>query len=179
MKYKRYIQPGGTYFFTVVTYNRKRVFSNTNNISSFMNAINCVQNNHPFDNLAYCILPDHIHMIWKLPDNDGDYPIRWQLIKSDFSRNYKNIDEIPTASRIRKHERMVWQRRYWEHYIRDDLDLKNHMEYVFYNPVKHRLAKSPFEWKYGNFSDYVSDGLYDQQWGLNIESNHFENIGHE
>ncbi len=132
MKYKRYFQPGGTYFFTVVTCNRRKIFVDEHEFQLFHQAIDYVQRNHPFQINAYCICPDHVHMIWTLSDNDSDYPTRWRLIKSNFSRNWTFKENIQiTSSRTKKHERMVWQRRYWEHYIKDEIDLKNLTSNIF------------------------------------------------
>ena len=180
MKYRRFIHPGGTYFFTVVTYNRKKIFYEDDAISLFMESITYVQKNHPYKILAYCICPDHIHMIWTLPEKDGDFPARWRLIKSHFSRHWKKEHQIAkTSSRKNKKEQMIWQRRYWEHYIRDDNDLKKHIEYIIYNPVKHGYVDAPCKWKYSNFMDFVDKGLYPVDWGMKINSKYFQNIGSE
>jgi putative transposase len=110
------------------------------------------------------VLPDHVHMIWTLPEGDSDYPTRWRLIKSGFTH------ALPDAggnqlSRQLKGERCVWQRRYWEHFIRDDQDLLRHVEYIHYNPVHHGLTKTPGEWPYTSFHRFVQRGLYPADWG--------------
>jgi putative transposase len=139
MEYKRYFQPGGTYFFTIVTCNRRKIFVDERAFQLFHESIDSVQRNHPFQIVAYCICPDHVHMIWTLPPDDSDYPTRWRLLKSYFSKNWTSVENIQmTSSRSNKNEKMVWQRRYWEHHIKDEIDLKNHIEYVHYNPVKHK-----------------------------------------
>ncbi len=176
MKYRRYFELGGTYFFTLVTYHRKNIFSNKNHILLFIESLNNTRLKHPFDLLAYIILPDHIHMIWKLPENDDDFPLRIRLVKSNFSRKYTGFELPQSTSRSHKKERMIWQRRYWEHYIRNENDLKNHTEYIFYNPVKHGYTISPYDWKYGNFQSYVESGLYEKDWGSMIEPGYFKDI---
>jgi putative transposase len=180
MKYQRYFQPGGTFFFTVVTCNRRKIFVNVHAFQLFHQSIEYVQQNHPFQINAYCICPDHIHMIWTLPDGDSDYPTRWRLIKSYFSRNWSYEENIQiTPSRTKKNERMIWQRRYWEHFIKDEFDLKNHVDYINYNPVKHKYVKSPLEWKESSFSDYVSDGLYACNWASEGDMNYLDKFGKE
>jgi putative transposase len=120
----------------------------------------------PYQIETAVVLPDHLHVIWSLPENDCDYPARWRLIKSYFTRRWEGANEILVdGSRRLKGERAVWQRRYWEHLIRDELDLKRHVEYIHYNPVKHGLVKTPVEWKYSSFHRYVKKGLYCVGWG--------------
>jgi putative transposase len=177
MRYRRYFEAGGTYFFTLVTYQRQRIFVDNHHVSIFLKGLQTIQKRQPFDLLVYCIMPDHIHMIWKLPEDDDDYPTRIRLVKSYFSRCYSGDEPKISASRADKKERGIWQRRYWEHYIRNEKDLVKHTEYIFYNPVKHGLVKSPREWNYGNFQWYVESGLYERNWGSEIEPGYFKEIG--
>jgi len=180
VKYKRYFQNEGTYFFTAVTYNRRKIFTTEAEIRLLHGAIEYVQQRHPFELIAYCICPDHIHMIWTLPENDSDYPTRWRLIKSYFSRNWPGPDSHTISqSRIGKGEKGIWQRRYWEHYIKDDTDLKNHIEYIHFNPVKHRLVQTPIEWQRSSFKDYVHNGLYASNWGSEENLNFLDGFGKE
>ena len=176
MKYRRYFEPGGTYFFTLVTYNRQKILKDEKNINIFIHGHHIIQQKKPFEMITFCILPDHVHMLWKLPDNDDDYPGRIRLLKSYFSKHYTGHESLKSASRIKKNERTIWQRRYWEHFIRSEKDLKHHTEYIFYNPVKHGYANSPSEWKYGNFMRYVKSGLYEKDWGSGIKLGYFKNI---
>ena len=165
MKYRRYYQSGGTYFFTVNTFDRKGLFWDIEARKLFMQSVTYVQTNHPFVIHAYCIMPNHIHMIWELPEGDCDYPTRWRLAKSHFSRHWLVADEKLTETRKRKKERAIWQRRYWEHYIRDAKDYRNHVDYIHYNAVKHGYVKAPKEWEGSSFKDYVKDGIYSEDWG--------------
>jgi putative transposase len=135
MQYRRSNTAGGTYFFTVNLQNRQQSLL-TNNIDLLRTAIDKVKIAHPFHIDAMVVLPDHLHAIWTLPQGDNDYSKRWQLIKAGFSRGIKN-DEYISASRKLKGERGIWQRRYWEHLIRDDADYENHVNYIHFNPVKH------------------------------------------
>jgi len=181
VKYRRHFQPGGTYFFTVVTYQRQPIFINPEAVALLMDSINHVQQDHPFTSIAHCICPDHIHVIWKLPQGDSDYPVRWRLIKAMFSRNWIPENPIPSSrSRIQKHERTIWQRRYWEHVIQDEKDLAAHIDYIHYNPVKHGLAQYPDQWEYSSFRKFIEDGYYSSDWVVRMNDNpKFNTIGKE
>ncbi len=154
--------PGGYYFFTVVTYKRKRIFHHEASIELIKSAIEQAQYSYPFETVASCLLPDHIHCIWKLPDDDVDFSRRWSFIKSHFSRNYhanhkrSNI----SVSRINKGEVAVWQRRFWEHQIRDERDLQKHVDYIHYNPVKHGYVEEPEDWSESSYLKFVEKGFY-------------------
>ncbi len=112
------------------------------------------------------ILPDHLHTIWTLPDDDSEFSTRWKRIKATFSRHYQGyiIEDISESMR-RKKEKGIWQRRFWEHMIRDQTDFNRHCDYIHYNPVKHGLVNSPLEWKHSSFRKFVEKGLYPTDWG--------------
>jgi len=125
----------------------------------------------PLTIISSVILPDHLHIIWTLPDNDINYPTRWRLIKSYFSRKWCSKSDITiNLSRKRKGEKEVWQRRYWEHLIIDEKDLEQHVEYIHYNPVKHEYVNSPYKWEYSSFKQFVSQGFYPEDWMANTEN---------
>ena len=107
------------------------------------------------------VLPEHFHFILTLPQNDSDFPNRIRQIKSYFSRNGLVPKHEKSHSRIRKKEKTVWQRRYWEHVIRDEEDFIRQIEYIHYNPVKHNLIESPKDWEYSSFHCYVDKKIYD------------------
>ena len=113
------------------------------------------------------ILPDHVHMLCTLPEGDADYPARLRLIKSAFTRSFaaKDASADPSPSRAAKGERAVWQRRYWEHTIRDEGDFRAHLDYIHINPVKHGLVASPRDWPHSTFQQWVDRGAYDPWWG--------------
>ena len=161
-QYKRCYQSGGYYFFTLVTYQRRPIFSNPENVKHLKISMNRVKKKYPFFLNAIVILPDHLHCLWKLPENDKDFSTRWRLIKRYFSM------EMNTLINHRK-EKEVWQRRFWEHVIRNEDDWQKHMDYIHYNPVKHGLAKSPGDWQHSSFNYWVENGLYEKNWG-SIES---------
>lgn len=180
MRYRRSRTAGATFFFTVVTYQRKKVLCLDENANLVKQAFATVKERHPFKIDAIALLPDHIHCIWTLPQDDRDFSNRWMLIKSYFTRQCKesNKNDI-TASRISKREQCVWQRRFWEHQIRDEKDFKAHVDYIHYNPVKHGLVKSPKDWLYSSFHREVKAGMYDNDWGVNNEVEFDAGVGHE
>ena len=165
MEYRRAKISGGTYFFTIVTYERMQILCNSENITALRAAFDHVKNQYPFSIDAVVILPDHVHCILTLPDGDSDYPLRLRLIKSFFSKRCKDLKSPSTPSRDHKREKSIWQRRYWEHAILDDKNFKRHVEYIHYNPVKHGLADAPKDWEYSSFHSYVRNGIYDREWG--------------
>ena len=119
---------------------------------------------HPFQIDGIVILPDHLHTLWTLPEGDDDYSLRWRQIKSAFSRRLDEGETV-SASRSRKRERGVWQRRFWEHTIRDDEDFARHLDYIHYNPVKHGHVKRVADWPYSSFHRHVQQGIYSLEWG--------------
>jgi len=155
MDYRRVFVPGGSYFFTVVTFERKPILKDEEAIFLLKNAFRRTQNKYPFRIDALVILPDHLHTIWTLPQNDIKYPLRWNLIKGYFTKNWMHTkSHNVSTSRIHRREKEVWQRRYWEHYISDEKDFLEHMDYIHSNPVKHGLVDDPFKWKYSTIHKY-------------------------
>jgi putative transposase len=122
-----------------------------------------VQERRPFGTVAICILPDHIHALWQLPDGDADYASRWSLFKSTFSRKLPPAASR-SASKSAKREKGIWQRRYWEHAVRDDVDLERHVDYIHYNPVKHKLVTRVVDWPHSSFHRYVEQGMLPADW---------------
>ena len=180
MKYIRSNQKGGTFFFTVVTYKRRRILCNEANIRRFYDIIAHVKKNHPFDVDAFVILHDHMHFIWTMPENDCDFSKRWMLIKKGFSMQcYIKDNYILTESMTTKREKAVWQRRFWEHQIRDERDFATHVDYIHYNPVKHGYVKRPRDWKWSTFKRYVKNGIYDVNWGSMEEIKFDDDVGNE
>lgn len=183
--YKRWFRDGGTYFFTVVTYNRRKIFCNSNARTSLHQAIAEVQALHPFEILAVVLLPDHCHCIWKMADDDDNFSVRWAMIKRRFTKLWLNSsrqDVSVSASRTKRGERGVWQRRFWEHLIRDQQDFARHMDYIHYNPVKHEYVLCPHQWKYSSFHRWVKENVYEFDWLCQCDENckppNFEVISH-
>ena len=123
-----------------------------------------VKHAHPFSILAMVVLPEHLHAVWRLPPGDADFALRWSLIKAGFSRRQEKHEHI-RASRQVKRERGIWQRRYWEHQIRDETDLARHVDYIHFNPVKHGWAKRPADWPHSTLHGYIERGMARSDWG--------------
>ncbi len=166
--YRRANTVGGTYFFTLVTYRRRRILANEQCRKWLRDAIEKTRVNHPFHVDAWVLLPDHLHCIWTLPQEDNDFSTRWNLIKGRFSRLARESlhrHEWMTPSKTKHRESTIWQRRFWEHEIRNDRDYQRHVEYIHYNPVKHGLVKRVRDWPHSTFARYVRNGVYPADWG--------------
>jgi len=180
MQYRRSKAEGGTFFFTLVTHFRRPFLCAPQNIGILRVSFKKVKKAHPFTIDAIVILPDHIHCLWTLPAGDNDYSTRWRLIKSAFSRQCDpSCQGVVSAGRRKRGEKAVWQRRFWEHTIRDERDYRNHVEYIHYNPVKHGLVDAPCEWEFSSFMSFVQSGLYAKDWGRGKEVLLAETVGHE
>ena len=83
------------------------------------------------------------------------------------------------AAPKKKKELTIWQRRFWEHCIRDEIDFVHHVDYIHYNPVKHGLVSAPKDWEYSSFHRYVMDGIYDVEWGADREIIFDATVGYE
>ena len=155
---------GRIYFFTVNLAERGNNDLLLRYIDDLRQAFRQTQRDHPFSIDAIVILPDHLHCLWRLRDNDADFSTRWQLIKARFSRAIEPGERI-SQSRLRKGERGIWQRRFWEHVIRDEDDYARHADYIHYNPVKHGYVKMASEWPYSSLHKWVEQGRYPEDWG--------------
>ncbi|MFQ5422489.1 MAG: transposase [Phycisphaerae bacterium] len=166
-EYRRAFQPGGTFFFTLVTHGRQPILCNATARSCLREAIQEVRVQLPFEMTAVVLLPDHLHAIWKLPDGDADFSKRWGRIKKGFTDRWLahgGAETTVSASRRRHRGRGVWQPRFWEHTLRDQADLIAHLDYIHYNPVKHDQASCPHAWPYSSFHRYVYMGRYATDW---------------
>lgn len=180
MKYRRAKTKGGTYFFTVVTHARKKFLCYEENAELIRNALKKVIKEHPFSIDAFVLLPDHFHCIWTLPDNDKDFSMRLRLIKSYFTRKCNNRYKTKISnSRAKKKEQNIWQRRFWEHQIKDEKDYAIHLDYIHFNPVKHGYVNAPKEWEYSTFHRYVKKGIYPVDWGANDDIKFDLTVGNE
>ena len=166
-EYRRFYHPGATWFFTVNLAERRGNRLLTERIDVLRAAFAHVKAHHPFTIDAIAVLPDHLHCILTLPDGDSDFSTRWGLIKSHFSRNIEKGERI-SKSRGKRGERGLWQRRFWEHLIRDEMDYQQHIDYIHWNPVKHGWAQCVKEWPYSSFHGYVRRGVYPEDWGNGI-----------
>jgi len=165
--YLRYRIDGGIYFFTVNLAERNRTLL-IERIDTLREAFRVVKEAHPFKIDAIVILPDHLHTIWTLPDGDHDFSQRWRQVKSAFSREIAKEERV-SRSRLRKQERGIWQRRFWEHAIRDEEDFRRHVDYIHFNPVKHGYVQKVADWPYSSFHQYVHLGILPVDWvGIGI-----------
>lgn len=169
--YRRAWHMGGTYFFTVCLLQRKANHLLVEHIDELRRTVRLVRFAHPFTIHAWVTLPGHLHCVIGLPEGDADYALRWRLIKGGFSKSIP-AQEWLSDVRARRGERGIWQRRYWEHLIRDDEDFTAHMDYVHINPVKHRLVRKVADWPFSTFHRLVAQGVYPTGWaGSNGASN--------
>jgi REP-associated tyrosine transposase len=147
--YRRHFVSGGSYFFTVNPADR-RLRLLTEQIDALRAAFRYARARHPFTIDAIVVLPDHLHTIWTLPEGESDFALRWRLIKAAFSRALPRGEEV-SHSRSRRGERGIWQRRYWEHVLRDQDDFTRHADYIHFNPVKHGQVRRASDWQHSSF----------------------------
>lgn len=164
--YRRNFVLGGSFFFTVNLADRKRALL-VEHLAVLRQAFGVVRQRHPFTVDAIVVLPDHLHAIWTLPPGDADYATRWRLIKSAFSRRLAR-DERVSHSRLAHGERGIWQRRYWEHTLRDEADFARHVDYIHINPVKHGLVTRVRDWAPSSFHRYVEMGIFPIDWAGDV-----------
>ena len=160
--YRRNRVAGATYFFTVNLLDRSRPLL-VEHIEVLRDSVRRVRDLMPFHIDAWVVLPEHMHALWTLPEGDSAFPRRWQAIKMAFSRRIAKREAV-SASRRSKKERGIWQRRYWEHTIRDDRDYAAHMDYIHINPVKHGLVLDVAAWPFSSFHRCVAMGFYPRPW---------------
>jgi len=141
-----------------VTYRRQPLFREAGTVVLLRAAMRDVMAKRPFEIQAMVVLPDHLHAVWRLPEGDADFSRRWRDIKCAVSKDI-------AAPLNHRREKLVWQRRFWEHAIRDVDDWRRHLDYVHFNPVKHGLARCAADWPYSSFLRCVERGWYDRNWG--------------
>ena len=166
--YRRANTPGGTFFFTVVTYQRREIFTDSPSCELLGNSIRECMERQPFQIDAIVLLPDHLHTIWSLPPGDEDFSGRWNRIKREFTRQWLSAGEVelnPSEGKHRERRRGVWQPRFWEHTIEDEEDFDRHFDYLHYNPVKHGLVNCVQDWPSSSFHRWVREGVYPPDWG--------------
>ncbi|MBA2652610.1 MAG: transposase [Tatlockia sp.] len=162
VNYRRDITSGATYFFTLTLRNRQSNLL-TKHITLLGNSFRQARKDNPFLTKAIVVLPEHLHVIWQLPTNDDDYSTRWRQIKTYFTQALIKA-KVPLSSNSRN-EYNLWQRRFWEHRIRNDQDLEQHVAYIHNNPVKHRLVNLPRDWPYSSIHSYIKQGILSKNWG--------------
>jgi REP-associated tyrosine transposase len=166
MRYRRAFVPGGSFFFTLVMEGRRPVFASAETVDVLREAFRSVRSTRPFELDAMVVLPDHLHCIWTLPPGDADFATRWRLVKTWFTKHCDPaLRLVPDRARAARNEQALWQHRYWEHMLRDEIDFARHVEYIHFNPVKHGLVASAMDWPYSSFRQYVEAGVYPPDWG--------------
>ena len=168
-EYRRAWHPGGTWFFTVNLLRRGGNDLLVRHIEDLRCIVARVRSAHPFSIHGWAVMPDHLHCLISLPEHDTDFALRWRLIKGGFSQAIP-ANEWRSTVRQRRGERAVWQRRYWEHLIRNDADFSAHMDYIHFNPVKHGLVKRVADWPNSTFHRLVERGVYPPDWAGSPET---------
>jgi len=168
MRYRRANAAGATYFFTVNLADRN-ADTLVQHIDDLKIVMRKVKADHPYTLVAQVVMPEHLHAIWRLPPVDAEFPMRWSLIKAGFSRCLEKTENMQ-ASRVAKRERGIWQRRYWEHQIRDENDLARHVDYIHYNPVKHGWVARAVDWPHSTLHEYIKRGMANPDWGGSCET---------
>ncbi|WP_373542042.1 transposase [Chamaesiphon sp.] len=174
--YRRAHIPGSSVFLTLITYQRQQLFSLPENIDRLWQACDLMMTEQPFATGVAVILPEHIHFLWTLPPDDPDYSYRVGRMKVLFTRALRGANNLPDdvcESRKKHRESDVWQRRFYEHTIRDEFDLRKHFDYLHFNPVKHGLVKCVHDWQYSSFHRGVRRDEYDVKWGCQCNGNIF------
>jgi putative transposase len=167
--YRRAHEGGSTYFFTVVTRERRHVLVLPHVLDALREAFRTAKHAKPFELDAIVILPDHLHAIWTLPEGDADFGARWGMIKRHVSKTVTMPKWNLTNSMLKRQELGLWQRRFWEHLIRNDDDYARHMDYIHYNPVKHGYVSSPVDWPHSSFHKCVERSRYPAGWASGAE----------
>jgi len=160
--YRRAFVPGGCWFFTVNLLDRRQTLL-VDQIETLRAAVAATRQSHVFTIDAIVVLPDHLHAVWSLPAGDSDFSTRWRLIKNRFARALPKQEAL-SAVRIARNERGIWQRRFWEHLIRDEADYARHVEYCYINPLKHGPVTRVCDWPYSSFHRDVRAGIFPLDW---------------
>ncbi|WP_295400180.1 transposase [uncultured Thiocystis sp.] len=162
--YRRFYIPDSTWFFTVNLAERRDNHLLVEQIDLLRAAFRYVKHRKPFRIEAIVIMPDHLHCIWTLPTEDADFSMRWSLLKSHFSRTIPTGERI-SQSREKRRERGIWQRRFWAHLLTGQDDFNSHVDYIHWNPVKHKKVRQVADWPYSSFHRFVELGIYPINWG--------------
>lgn len=167
--YRRAFVPGGCWFFTINLLKRRETLL-VDRIETLREAVSATRQKYRFAIDAFVVLPDHLHAVWTLPPDDADFSIRWRLIKARFAKGLPKQEWL-SAVRKKRGERGIWQRRFWEHLIRDEADYARHVEYCYINPVKHGLVTCVRDWPYSTFHRDVHGGIFPEDWAGDISAN--------
>ena len=166
--YRRADTPGATYFFTLVSYQRQKILCDENIRAALRDAIVTTRTKYPFIIDAMVLMPDHLHAVWTLPEHDNAYSVRWSMVKRLVTQRGCTDESLGpgiSASRLKRREGNIWQRRFWEHQVRDQADLNRCLDYLHWNPVKHGHVNRVVDWPYSTFHRFVREGMYPEDWG--------------
>lgn len=170
-RYIRSYTKGATYFFTLVAHDRRPIFCERDFLQAFRESIKQVQQQYPFEIIAWIQLPDHLHCIWEMSTDGTNYSKCWSRIKrltTQACPQYHLPHESLSQSSIDRNEKGLWQRRFHEHQINSEEDFIKHIDYIHYNPVKHGLVERAADWNHSSFHRYVKSGFYSADWGESI-----------
>ena len=169
--YRRYYLPGHPVFITNVTFDRKKILTEAENLHLLWDTLFAVKARYEFNLNAYVILPDHFHWIITIPGESLNFSKIMLNFKWNYSMNYKKLNR-------QNREIHIWQRGFWDHIIRDEKDYRNHLDYIHWNPVKHGYVENPSEWEWSSFLEFCEKDVYLPEWGKNepesIKEMHFE-----
>ena len=180
--YRRPRVSGGSYFITQVTYKRHPWLCSDIARKALREAMEKVRQKYPFYIDAFVLLPDHFHCLWTLPPDELDFSVRLRLIKTYVTKHYGQelgIDRVVSTSRQKRKESNLWQRRFWEHLIRDERDFALHCDYIHNNPVHHRLCKNPQDWQYSSIHRFIAQGIYPSDWARDTRKEKPQEIWYE
>jgi putative transposase len=167
-KYIRPKVPGASVFFTVALADRKSNLL-VREIDVLRSAVRATRADLPFYIDAWVVLPDHLHCIWTLPEGDADFWVRWKEIKTHFTKAVGQFGPR-SVSKVSKGESGIWQRRFWDHHIRDERDFATHLRYCWWNPVKHGLVDRPVDWPHSSIHRDIRLGQVEPEWaGIKID----------
>lgn len=163
--YRRAREQGAYYFFTLTTEQRQPVLTQPRLREALRLAIVQVRQRYPFTIAGWVLLPDHLHCLWQLPAGDADFGLRWSLIKRLTNQALPRTPGAISLSRCLRRESGLWQRRFWEHRIRDEEDYRRHLDYLHWNPVRHGLVERVADWPWSSYHRLVREGVYPADWG--------------
>lgn len=170
--FHRYYIPNGIIFITCATQNRFPYLRDDEDVQLFFETLRNVQKVHPFRSMASVILPDHFHWLMKPEYGDGNFSTILHSIKRNFTLNYKHNHKINKPLQL-------WQTRFWDHVIRNEDDLENHVHYIHWNPVKHDHVKNPEDWRYSTYRHWLKLGYYGPEWGCGGEPSNIASLDFE
>jgi putative transposase len=154
MNFRRYYIPGSAVFITQIVQYRELVFREPKYLNLLREILHNVKQFHPFSMLGYVFLPEHFHMIIQ-PTGEHNFSDIMHSLKPNFTKEYKKLIGLPSSKSMK-----FWQKRFWDHVIRDDRDFENHLHYIHFNPVKHGYVTDPRDWKDSSYIEWEKRGLY-------------------